>query len=46
MIYLTGRNQLQDDSDYEDPSNQFTIPAHSFNRHDDGQEHSGDELFS
>lgn len=47
MIYLTGRHQLQDDSDYEDPCDQFTIPALSYHNHDDeGLDHSGDELFS
>lgn len=29
MIYLTGRNNLHDDSDYEDPCDQFAIPSNS-----------------
>jgi hypothetical protein len=47
MIYLTGRHQLQDESDYEDPCDQFTIPAFSHNNHDDeALDPAGDELFS
>lgn len=47
MVYLTGRHQLHNESDDEDPSDQFNIPAQIQNQHvEKAPDDSGDELFS
>lgn len=47
MVYLTGRHHLHDESDYEDPCDQFNIPALIQNSQvDKAPDDSGDELFS
>ena len=43
MIYLTGMKSLHDDSDLEDPSAQFNLPA--FNTPEKNDD-SGDEVYS
>lgn len=44
MIYLTGLKNLHDESDLEDPSAQFNIPANNAN--EKNQDDSGDEVYS
>lgn len=44
MIYLTGRQALHNDSDYEDPASQLVIPAEQNN--DNKSENDKDEIYN